>query len=423
MNNDSAPRSLAEAREGFRTSTLVRAQMLEPDIDRGSVVQWTRWEKVEEVLLRHHHKPDIEAARCLYSAFAAHGLGGSPVWAMLVAPPGCMKTELLSSLEKLPRVFVVDKLTPNTFISGQLNNPTRPTKTSASLLHRVGEDGILIYPDFSTMLSMHREHRAAVLADMRRIFDGHLRREFGTAENLTQREWRGRITFLVAATPDVDRHYSIFQSLGERFVMIRWHRPEASQQAAIIAMNQDGPAVKKELADAVKQLFTHLATDAPSVTDALQLKIAALAEFVVRARTHVPRESYGKAIICVPEPEAPTRLAQQLAQLGKGSARLSGRTEVTDADFAIVRRCALDCIPAIRRLVVDAAISGTTSGLKNIPPSTLAYAREELKVLGLFTHGGFELSVNAQDLLTQAGISSVHKVSPPPEGEAFEQTQ
>lgn len=250
-------------------------------------IQKARWRDVENVLLRHHHQPDIEAARCLYSAFAAHDLGGSPVWAMLVAPPGCMKTELLSSLEGLKGVFVVDKLTPNTFISGQLDNPTSPRKTSASLLHRVGAGGILIYPDFSTMLSMNREHRGAVLADMRRIFDGHLRREFGTAHNLPDREWRGRITFLVAATPEVDRHYTIFQTLGERFVMIRWHRPEASQQAAIKAMNQDGTAVKKELADAVKQLFTDLATDAPSLPAALQLKIAALAEFVVRARTHV----------------------------------------------------------------------------------------------------------------------------------------
>jgi integrase len=43
-----------------------------------------------------------------------------------------------------------------------------------------------------------------------------------------------------------------------------------------------------------------------------------LAEFVVRARTHVPRDSH-KHVIYVPEAEAPTRLSQQLCQLAKES--------------------------------------------------------------------------------------------------------
>jgi len=72
-----------------------------------------------------------------------------------------------------------------------------------------------------------------------------------------------------------------------------------------------------------------------------QQRIAALTEFVVRARTHVTRDSYAKKeITYIPEAEAPTRLSHQLAQLSKGSARLAGRTEVNEQDYSIVRRCA-----------------------------------------------------------------------------------
>lgn len=44
------------------------------------------WEGVLSALTDHHQKPDIEVARALYSAIAAHRFGGAPVWPMLVAP-------------------------------------------------------------------------------------------------------------------------------------------------------------------------------------------------------------------------------------------------------------------------------------------------------------------------------------------------
>jgi len=88
------------------------------------------------------------------------------------------------------------------------------------------------------------EDRAMVLADMRSIFDGFLRKEFGTTES--SREWRGRITFLVAVTSEIDRFYSVIQSLGDRFLMVRWHRADGVE-AALTAMNQDMQRAQSEL--------------------------------------------------------------------------------------------------------------------------------------------------------------------------------
>jgi hypothetical protein len=285
-----------------------------------------RWQAVEAVLKQHHHNVDTEAARAVYSAVAAHRLAGAPVWPMLVAPPGSLKTELVNALVGLPKVHMIDSVTPQTFISGQLDEPGRFKVGSPSLLHRIGQDGIIVYPDFSTVLAMNADKKAAVLADMRRIYDGKLRKEFGTSENAKDHEWTGRITFLVAVTGEIDRHYSVFNALGERFVMIRWPRA-GGIEAGLAAMNQDGARATEELRVAVNELFARLANRQPVLSRDLQVRIAALSEIAVRARTHVPRDGYSKAIVYVPEPESNTRLAQQLAQVAKGSALLDGKAD------------------------------------------------------------------------------------------------
>jgi hypothetical protein len=336
----------------------------------------------------------------LYSAVAAHKLTGAPVWTMLVAPPGSMKTELLMALEGLPSVHFVDQVTPNTFISGFIDDGTFKNPTSASLLHRIGAEGILVCPDFSTVLSMHRERRGSILSDMRRIYDGRLRKEFGTAGALSERQWQGRITFLVAATPDVDRHYAIFQSLGERFIMVRWPR-SGGIEAALSAMNQNKGVAEQELKQAVTALLNGVPRLEPTLDRTLQLKVANLTEFIVRARTQVAREGRDKDIVYVPEPEAATRLAQQLAQLAKGSALLDGRAIVGEDDYRVVQRAALDCIVTNRRAVITSLIAGADPKAK-LPASTRFYVEEELEAQGLLQNR--RLSPLATDLLKGAGL-------------------
>ena len=118
---------------------------------RQSESQRGAWETVVRVLRTHYHDPDIEAARALYAAVAAHDLTGQPVWPMAVAPPGSMKSELITALEGMQRVFLVDAVTPKTFLSGQNPDERTPTDRKASLLHRIGESGIILIPDFSTV--------------------------------------------------------------------------------------------------------------------------------------------------------------------------------------------------------------------------------------------------------------------------------
>ena len=135
----------------------------------------------------------------------------------------------------------------------------------------------------------------------------------------------------------------------------------------------------------------------------MQRSISALAEFAVRGRTHIHRNGRSKEIDYVPEPEAATRLAQQLAQLAKGSALVMERATVEDEDYQLVTRVAFDCTPAPRRRVLDALMRSGEGEKSTGAASTLHYAREELAALGLLTTEG-ALSELSRDLLRQADV-------------------
>ena len=185
-------------------------------------------------------------------------------------------------------------------------------------------------------------------------------------------------------------------------------------------MNQNSKRARQLLKEAVKRLFEQLPTDQVQVPEALQLQIAALAEFAVRARTHVPRDSR-KTVVYVPEPEAATRLAQQLCQLAKGAARLAGRPVVAPDDVALAQRVAFDCIPAVRMAVLRSALLGHSLTSLDLPKATLSYVREDLGLQCLIHDGkkpGIDLSPLAIELLTTAGCfnrldkEEVHQKSP-----------
>src|ERR1039457_6283899 len=213
------------------------------------------WQQIEKIYAKHFYRPDMQAVRAVYAGFAAHQLTGQPVWPMLVGPPGSLKTVLLQSLRGQPDTYIIDKITDKTLISGYVPSTPGPS-ADCGLLSRVGSSFRLIIPDFSTILSISRENRVSVLSDFRRLYDGHIRKEFGSGSSVTSREWNGRATLITAGTSDVDRHYSVFASLGERFVLIRW--PRAGIEAARKAIYQDMTVIEADLCRVVGPLFMGL---------------------------------------------------------------------------------------------------------------------------------------------------------------------
>jgi hypothetical protein len=317
------------------------------------------WQNLVESVRQLHYEPDIQALEAMYAAAAAHHLPGQPVWAFCVAPSSSGKTELLMPLEEAEAILI-STVTPRTFISGWTEERTN---LDGSLLSRI-RNGIIVCKDFSQMLSMPHRQRGPVLADLRDIYDGHIAKEFGTGR---RKEWRGRITFIAGVTQEIDRHYSIYQSLGERFIQIRWKRP-GGVEAALRAIDEHAAEARVRVRHSVRELFAPIieagTLSNPTLGDPDRLRIANLAEFIVRARTHVSRDGKTREMDYVPDAEASPRLTQQLSQLARGAAMLHGRTEVIGEDMALIQRVAFDCLPPPRCLILN-HLNGCTSQVSN----------------------------------------------------------
>ena len=271
-------------------------------------------------------------------------------------------------------------------------------------------DGIFVAKDFTTVLSMRRETRAVILSQLREIHDGEFRRSFGTGET---KIWRGRVSIVAAVTPALDRHYSIFSVLGERFLQVRSHRPD-SEKAGEWAIRQQGneAEIQRTLRCAISELFRNALSDPPALSAQMTRRIAALAEIVALARTHVFRSSYGKRDIdYVPEPEANTRVSKGLAAIAKGIAALNRSAQVTDVELQDGFQVALDCLPEYRRRLLTAILEGKDFESVAMPRTVRSRELEELVELGILTDA-FRVTEKIEQLLSVAGLSLRGKGEP-----------
>jgi hypothetical protein len=368
------------------------------------------WLEVETALRDHFFEPDVEAARAFYAALAAHHLDGQPVWPMLVAPPGNMKTEMIKACAGLPNFHAIDSLTPNTFLSGRAPDGDKP-RGKDGLLQRVGTDALIAFPDFSTLLEGNRDKRDQVFAQLRRLYDGELRREVGIELDADATQWKGRLTFIAGVTPEVDNYLSLFGQLGERFVMIRWARAGGSD-AARCAMGQDISAKNAAMRKAVHGLFVAIkSAPRPEIPVPIFDAIAETAEIVARGRTPVKLDRDGN-LEYMPQAEGATRIAQQLCQLAKGSARLDCRGFVNESDLELVHRVALDTIPPIRAAILRALAAGKAANDaelngQRVPRTTLKRAVDALIVLGLIDGDTKRLTEEARRMFARSGLMRI----------------
>src|ERR1700692_2030067 len=80
-----------------------------------------QWQAVENILTKYWYHPDIQAIKVQLACVAAHSLSDyPPAWCMSIAPPGTAKTVILDAMKGLPRFHQIDEVTPQTFISGKV---------------------------------------------------------------------------------------------------------------------------------------------------------------------------------------------------------------------------------------------------------------------------------------------------------------
>jgi hypothetical protein len=334
------------------------------------------------------HLPDPGALYVALATVVANRLPGDPVWLLLVGASSSGKTEVLVSLAGLEEVEPAATLTEAALLSGV---PRRDVTSGATggLLKKVGEYGILTLKDFGSVLSMHRDARAAVLAALRECYDGAWDRPIG-ADGGRVLSWRGKLGLVAGVTTVVDRHHGIIDSLGSRFAFYRIDVSDRAAQAGrSLAHRRRAAGMRNELRDAVAGFFAGL--DLPDAEDVLsendKRRLVELADFVTLARSPVERDTYKtREIELIPDAEAPARFVNVLASLLEGLVLigLDARTA-----WALVSKVAFDSMPAQRRVTIEhlLAVEKTTTKeaavVLGVPTTTARRTLEDLTADGV----------------------------------------
>ncbi len=338
--------------------------------------------------------PDPTPLLGVLGVVAANLMPGDPVWLLLVGAPSGGKTELLQPIGVLPKVYITSTLTEAALLSA---TPARDKASDASggLLRRIGDFGILLCKDFTSVLAMNRDSRACVLAALREIYDGSWTRHVGVDGGRTL-HWGGKLGMIGACTSVIDSHHAVIASMGERFIMLRMPTVDEDKVASR-ALDHQGTesAMRKELERAVSGLFQAVSLPAPLPLDPSEKsRLVALATLAVRCRSAVERDSHTREVELIPEPEGPGRLTGALSRLLAGvSAIGASRAEA----WRVVAKVALDCLPALRLRVIR-TLGGavrpldTTEIAKAVqyPTQTTRRALEDLTAHGVSrrrTHG------------------------------------
>lgn len=319
------------------------------------------------------------------AAAATRDIDDEPAWLLLVAPPSSGKTEAVRMLDGAADAHLND-VTAAGLLSWSKAKQPKPV----GALQRIGARGLMTFGDLSNLLATSdRGGRDQVFGMLRRMYDGHVTRDLGNAEHPL--EWKGRVTVVAAVTGVIDNYSAHTDALGPRWVNYRIPERDtrAKRRAARLArrgsLSEHRQRARQLAADIVESARRRIS--GTNVSEAMYDAIEDAALVTCWGRAAVPRFGYGKREIDGPATiEEPPRLIKQLHGMARGLLAL-GLDEETAT--ALVRKVALDSMPAVRFAVLDAlakggqALTAEVGRLAGLERGVARRTLEELEVVGI----------------------------------------
>ncbi len=329
---------------------------------------------------------DLDALDAVLATAAAERLAGDPLWLLLISGSGNAKTETVQAFGAAG-AHVTSTITSVGALLSASPRKEKAKDATGGLLRKVGDSGVIVIKDVTSILSMDRNGRAEVLAALREVYDGRWERNVGTDGGRTL-TWRGRLVVIGAVTTAWDRAHDVIASMGDRFVLLRMDSTEGRMQAGRRSIGNTGAEVQMrgELAEAVAGVLAAVdPSTAVDLTDDETERLLTAADIVTIGRTAVDYDYRGD-VIDSHAPEMPTRFAKQLAQVVRGAVAI-GIDRVDALRLAV--RCARDSMPPLRlAILLDVAThpgSTTTEVRRRIdkPRATVDRQLQSLHMLGL----------------------------------------
>lgn len=329
---------------------------------------------------------DLATLDAMLAVAAAERLPGDPAWLLIISGSGNAKTETVQATNGIGAHVVSIIASEGALLSA---SPRKERKKDATggLLQEIGKRGIIAIKDVTSILSMDRHARGALLSALREIHDGRWTRSVGIDGGRTL-SWEGRIVVIGACTTAWDQAHSVIANMGDRFVLVRSDSHKGRMTSGRHAMSNTGfeTIMRQELADAVAGIIgTVDPHNVYELTEDDENRIVCAADLVSLARTAVEQDYRGN-IIDAHAPEMPTRLAKQLTQIMRGAVAI-GMSH--DDALALVIRCARDSMPQLRLVVLQDVAAHPDSPVIEIrrrlqkPRMTIDRTLEALQMLGL----------------------------------------
>ena len=328
---------------------------------------------------------DLDAASAAIAAAASERLPGDPLWLLIVAGPGGAKTETVQALAGAG-AHVTSTIASEGALLSATPRRDRNKKATGGLLRKIGDYGVLVIKDVTSILSADRNTRASVLAAIREIYDGRWERNVGTDGGATL-TWVGRIVIVGAVTTALDAAHAVVATMGDRFVLLRPRTNTGRKRAGRGAIHNTGgeAAMRRELAAVVGGVVAHMDPEGHQLGDTEVEQLLNAADIVTMARSAVERDYRGN-IEFAHDPEMPTRFAKQLVQLLRGAVAIG----MTPADgMRLALRCARDTIPPLRRDILLDLANNPSSRAADVrkriskPRNTVRRELEGMHMLGL----------------------------------------
>ena len=162
---------------------------------------------------------DVDVIDAVLATGAAERLAGDPLWLLVISGPGNAKTETVQALSGTG-AYVTSTITSEGALLSASPRRERRKNATGGLLRKIGDRGVLVIKDVTSILSADRNTRGVVLAALREIYDGRWERNVGSdgGQTLT---WTGRIAIVGAVTTAWDASHAVMAVMGDRFVLIR----------------------------------------------------------------------------------------------------------------------------------------------------------------------------------------------------------
>lgn len=304
--------------------------------------------------------PTVDPLYLILGVIAGNMLKGSPIWLVLIGAPSSGRTVVLETLANLtpkrarePGVHIIGALKGPAALLSATSVNERSKDATGGLLQYIGPRGVIVMKDFTSMLAMSREALSESIGALREVYDGRYSRPVGT-DGGRHLEWRGRLGFLAACTPAIDRHTQEIGDLGERWVYYRYLETDGYGETIKALGVRDPDAMMEDLRAHVENFLDAIELewneDRRDLDSFERNKLYAMASVICAARSGVPRDPYqGNEVVDIAVKEAPPRMAQELGQLYLGLERIG--LEPNEA-WRLVGKVALDSVRQLRMATI-----------------------------------------------------------------------